>query len=94
MLCVCRKCGRRFERSSDLMVITGKSKPVPAKTPVDASRCRTVPQWVACMGEECDDCLPDPPDAVLFDYIREETERSADRRQEDRSTESRGGGGR
>jgi hypothetical protein len=87
VLCVCRVCLRRFQREADLMVITGKSKPVPSKAPDDPSRCRSVSQWISCMGEVCDDCLPEPPVAVLRDYIREETERAADRRTEDRSTQ-------
>ena len=85
VLCVCRSCGRRFERSADVMVITGKSKPPPASALRDPSRCRTVTQWISCMGEWCDDCIPTPPRAVLDDYVREEMERAADRRVENRS---------
>ena len=86
VLCVCRVCFRRFQRAADLMVITGKSKPVPSKVPGDPARCLSVSQWIACMGEVCDDCLPEPPLAVLKDYIREENELAADRRAEDKST--------
>ena len=73
------------------MVISARSKVVPPKAQSDPSRCRTLPQWIACMGEVCDDCLPQIPTAVLDDYFREERERSEDGRLEDRSTSTNGG---